>query len=145
MLAGAPGWGAAAVARRSQRHAAQPFVIRLGRVADADLPALYAAADAVVLPSRNEGFGLPLLEAMACGAPVLAAAAGALPEVAGDAALLVDPTDAAAWSETIARLAADPELAARLRAGGRRPRRARSPGSAAHAKRYAVYEEARRR
>ncbi len=144
VLAGASGWGAAAVANAIERHAAQPFVIQLGRVADADLPALYAAAEAVVVPSRNEGFGLPLLEAMACGAPVIAADAGALPEVAGDAALLVDPTDAAAWSETIGRLAADPELAARLRTGG--PIRAAAfTWERCARETYAVYEEARRR
>ena len=62
---------------------------RLGWVADADLPGLYAGAAAFVLPSRYEGLGLPCLEAMACGAPVVAADRAALPETCGDAALLV--------------------------------------------------------
>lgn len=122
VLAGAPGWGSAAVEAAIARHGAGDWVVRLGRVADADLPALYAGADAVLVPSLYEGFGLPLLEALACGAPVIAAAAGALPEVAGDAALLVDPRDAGAWGAAITHLLSDPDLAARLRAAG--PRRA---------------------
>jgi glycosyltransferase involved in cell wall biosynthesis len=66
---------------------------RLGYVSEQDLPGLYAGALAFVMPSRYEGFGLPCLEAMACGVPVVAASAGALPETVGDAALLVSPTD----------------------------------------------------
>jgi glycosyltransferase involved in cell wall biosynthesis len=65
----------------------------LGYQDEDSLVGLYAAANAFILPSLDEGFGLPILEAMACGIPVVAAAAGAIPEVAGDAALLVDPFD----------------------------------------------------
>jgi len=65
----------------------------IGRVSDVDLPALYAGAACVVIPSEFEGFGLPVLEAMACGAPVVCARAGSLPEVAGDAAVLFDPLE----------------------------------------------------
>ena len=75
------------------RNAADPAgaaVAALGRVTDAELRALYEAAFCLVFPSRYEGFGLPPLEAMACGCPVLAAAAGAVPEVCGDAALWFD-------------------------------------------------------
>ena len=142
VLAGAPGWGAAAVAEAIARHGAESFVVRLGRVDDADLPSLYAGAAAVVVPSRNEGFGLPLLEAMACGAPALAAAAGALPEVAGDAALLIDPSEPDAWADAIARVLSDPDLAARLRAAG--PVRA-APFTWTRCARetLTVYEEAR--
>jgi glycosyltransferase involved in cell wall biosynthesis len=64
-----------------------------GYVADADLPELYAAARVFAYPSLYEGFGIPPLEAMACGTPVVGSTAGALPEVLGDAALLVDPTN----------------------------------------------------
>ncbi len=78
------------------RNAADPAgaaVVALGRVTDAELRALYEAALCLVFPSRYEGFGLPPLEAMACGCPVLAAASGAVPEVCGNAALLFDAAD----------------------------------------------------
>jgi len=75
---------------------------------DAMLVALYRAAALVALPSTYEGFGLPLLEAMACGTPVLAARAGALPEVGGDAAAYVDaPLDDGAWTDALRTLLAD--------------------------------------
>jgi glycosyltransferase involved in cell wall biosynthesis len=77
-------------------------VVFPGLVDDADLPALYGGAAAVVLPSLEEGFGLPALEAMACGAPVVASRAGALPEVVGDAGVLVDATDERALTAALA-------------------------------------------
>lgn len=91
----------------------------LGRVSDADLVALMGAAELVAVPSLDEGFGLPLLEAMACGAPVLAARAGALPEVAGDAAWLLPPDDVGAWRAACAALCADRARRAELAARGR--------------------------
>jgi glycosyltransferase involved in cell wall biosynthesis len=87
-------------------------------VPDALLPGLYAGAAAFVLPSRHEGFGLPCIEAMACGTPVVAAAAGALPETCGDAALLVDPDRGAEVAEAVAALLADADLAAQQRGRG---------------------------
>ena len=90
----------------------------LGPVADADLPALYAAATCFVFPSRYEGFGLPVLEAMACGTPVACSNVSSLPEVAGDAALLFDPADAAAMAQAIARLLDEPSLRDDLRTRG---------------------------
>jgi len=93
-------------------------VRELGYVADDLLPVLYAGAEAFVLPSRHEGFGLPCLEAMACGVPVVAAAAAALPETCGDAALLVDPDDAEALASALLRAVRDEAERARLRAAG---------------------------
>jgi glycosyltransferase involved in cell wall biosynthesis len=91
---------------------------RIGYVPDAELPGLYAGALAFVLPSRHEGFGLPCLEAMACGIPVVAAAAGALPETVGDAGLLVDPDDHGGFASALLRALDDDQLRATLVAAG---------------------------
>ncbi len=102
----------------------------LGFVADDDLPALYSAADLFVFPSLYEGFGLPVLEAMACGTPVVCSNTSSLPEVAGDAALLVPPADVRALAEAMERVLTDEHLWARMgsrgleRAGGFRWERA---------------------
>jgi alpha-1,3-rhamnosyl/mannosyltransferase len=88
---------------------------------EADLPALYSGAEIFAFPSRYEGFGLPPLEALACGAPVLCCDTSSLPEVVGAAALRVAPT-VAALAEGLARLLADDTLRAELHAAG--PRRA---------------------
>ena len=85
-----------------------------GRVAEADLPALYNAADVFVFPSLYEGFGLPILEALACGTPVVAGDAASLPEALGDAGLLADPGAPAALAEAIGRILGEPALAAEL-------------------------------
>jgi glycosyltransferase involved in cell wall biosynthesis len=90
-----------------------------GYVAGRDKVALLSGADALVFPSLYEGFGFPVLEAMACGTPVLTANVSSLPEVAGDAAVLVDPTDETAIAEGIGRLIDDPALRDHLRAAGR--------------------------
>ncbi len=90
-----------------------------GLVHDRDLPALYAGAAVFVLPSLEEGFGLPALEAMACGAPVVASNRGALPEVVGDAALIVDPDAEAEIAHALARVLSDAPLARDLGSRGR--------------------------
>ena len=87
-------------------------------VPHADNPWLYSAATAFAFPSRYEGFGLPPLEAMACGTPVVASHASSLPEVVGDAALLAAPGDLPAWVAALWRLLADPALRAELRQRG---------------------------
>lgn len=92
----------------------------VGDVPDQDVPALMSGADVFVFPSLYEGFGLPPLEAMACGCPVIASNASSLPEVVGDAGLLVDPVDVAALADAIVRLLADPALRSDLRVRGQR-------------------------
>ncbi len=90
----------------------------LGPVPEADLPALYSAADLFVFPSLYEGFGLPVLEAMACGVPVVCSDTSSLPEVAGDAALWVDPNDVQALAAAITELLTSPARRAEMREKG---------------------------
>jgi glycosyltransferase involved in cell wall biosynthesis len=92
----------------------------LGSLPRHDLHAVYANAAAVVYPSLAEGFGLPVLEAMAHGAPVVTSVGTATEEVARDAALLVDPLDVDAIAGAIDRIVGDPDLARRLGEAGRR-------------------------
>ncbi len=92
--------------------------VLLLRPADEDLVALYNMADAFVFPSWIEGFGIPLLEAMRCGAPVIASDRGSIPEVAGDAALLIDAEDDAALARHLTAVLSDAACAAALREKG---------------------------
>ena len=109
VVVGARGWRTDALQARLAASPAKDRIDLLGHVSDAELVALYRSASCLIFPSRGEGFGLPPLEAMACGTPVVAAAAGSLPEVLGDAAPLVDPDDPAALAAVIAGVLADPE------------------------------------
>jgi glycosyltransferase involved in cell wall biosynthesis len=93
-------------------------VLFTGYVPERDLPALYTAALCFVYPSYFEGFGLPPLEAMQCGAPVITGDRTSLPEVVGDAGLLVDPFDESAITQAIAHMIDNPELRAQLRLKG---------------------------
>ena len=104
-------------------------VVLTGYVEDDDLPAVYAAGpDAFVFPSLYEGFGLPPLEAMACGTPVITSNTSSLPEVVGDAGIMVDPLDVKALADAIERVVTDDTLRSDLRARGiERPRC--SPGN----------------
>ena len=93
-------------------------VVRLGRVEEPVLHALYRYATAFVYPSRYEGFGLPILEAMAGGLPVIASRAASIPELTGDAAILLDPDDDRGWIDAVIRVATDDELRRELAARG---------------------------
>jgi glycosyltransferase involved in cell wall biosynthesis len=90
----------------------------LDDVLEDDLPMLYNLADLCVMPSHYEGFGFPVLEAMACGTPVICARASSLPEIAGDAALLFDPNDAQSLAQTVVRCLTEPEQYQRMQASG---------------------------
>ena len=103
--------------RELAEHALPEGVSLLGYVDKADLPGLYARAAAFLYPGIYEGFGLPIIEAMACGTPVVTSTTGAAPEIAAGAAVLVDPFDVASIEAGI-ELAADPGEAARLRGLG---------------------------
>ena len=93
-------------------------ILFLGPVAEPDLPILYSAAELFIFPSLYEGFGLPVIEAMACGTAVVCAAGSSLPEVASDAALLVDPESLDAIAEALLALSNDDARCADLRARG---------------------------
>src|SRR5688500_14301497 len=107
------------LATAAQAAGGQGLVEFAGRVDDDRLLELYRGAAALLYPSLYEGFGLPLLEAMACGTPVIGARAASIPEVTGEAALLLDPHDVAAWADAIEAVLEEP-LAARLKEAGRR-------------------------
>jgi len=117
-IAGRPGWRYDAILRRAEAGAAPGIVRVTGYVDDEDLPALYSAATCLAYPSLYEGFGLPPLEAMACGTPVLCSNVTSLPEVVGDAALTVDPYDVDALRDGLERLLTDEALRKRLWAAG---------------------------
>jgi glycosyltransferase involved in cell wall biosynthesis len=93
-------------------------VILTGYVSDEDLPALYRAARAFVYPSLFEGFGLPPLEAMACGTPVVTSGVSSLPEITGGAAMLIDPNDEQSLAKALIEIISDDLLRARMREKG---------------------------
>ena len=120
VIAGKTGWMSEPFFEKVRALGLEHSIVFPGFVADEDLPALYSAADAFVFPSIYEGFGLPVLEAMACGAPVICSNSSSLPEVAGNAAILLPPRDAGAWAGAMARLVDDPALRSDLRERGLR-------------------------
>ncbi len=119
---GAPGTDEAEFGAALRRDVAElglaDAVVHAGEVPDADLPAWYSGAACLVLPSFAEGFGLPPLEAMACGCPVVVSTAGALPEIVGGAGPAVPPDDVAALAAAVAAVLDDAGLRARMRDAG---------------------------
>lgn len=123
VLVGKPGWatGQEKLRRAAARYGgtdAARAVMFTGYVPDPDLPMFYRACSAFAYPSLYEGFGLPPLEAMACGAPVLVSDAPPMPEVAGDAALVVGAMDVEGWARALARVTGSHELRDELRRRG---------------------------
>lgn len=110
VVTGASGWGASPLARLIDELELHADVTFTGFIGDDELPGLYAGADFFVYPSLYEGFGLPVLEAMASGTPVITSNVSSLPEVAGTAALLIDPRSHEEISSAMLRLASDVEL-----------------------------------
>ena len=111
-------WLASEIFDEVKRQRWADDVILTGYVADEDLPALYRAARAFVYPSLFEGFGLPPLEAMACGTPVVTSDVSSLPEITGDAALLIDPNDERALANALIEVVNNDRLRAELREKG---------------------------
>ncbi|MCL4458725.1 MAG: glycosyltransferase family 4 protein [Chloroflexi bacterium] len=118
VIAGKPGWSAETVWQKVKDLDLEARVCFTGYVADDDLPSLFSAATLFVLPSLYEGFGLPAVEAMACGTPVVASNASSLPEVIGEAGILIDPHDPLALAEAMARVVNDAALRAELKQHG---------------------------
>ncbi|MBL7064272.1 MAG: glycosyltransferase family 4 protein, partial [Anaerolineae bacterium] len=112
LIAGGRGWLYQNIFAEAEKH--DERVRLLGFVDDTDLPALYRGAALFAFPSLYEGFGLPVLEAMACGVPVVCSKTSSLPEVAGDAPLLVDPLDADGLAEALARVLENADLRQRM-------------------------------
>jgi glycosyltransferase involved in cell wall biosynthesis len=118
VIAGGKGWLFEPIQAQVAALGLTDDVVFTGYVPAADLPALYRGATAVLQPTLYEGFGFPVLEAMACGAPVICSNSSSLPEAAGDAALLIPPTDAEALAAAVQRLINEPGFADRLRTQG---------------------------
>jgi alpha-1,3-rhamnosyl/mannosyltransferase len=110
VVAGKAGWG---------EEGAKGDTVYTGFVSDQELTALYQCASLYLAPSRHEGFGIPLLEAWACGCPVVCSSGGALPEVAGDAAMVMESWEAKDWATAIAALLADSSKLEGFRQRGR--------------------------
>ena len=118
VIVGGLGWMYEQIQREVERQGLGQDVKLIGSVDDRDLPVLYSQASLFVFPSLYEGFGLPILEAMACGVPVISSDASSLPEVAGDAGLLVAPKDQELWTESIIQLLNDSTRRTKMVAAG---------------------------
>ena len=120
IVAGKIGWLTDPIFAHLKASSAQDRVRFIGYIPDEDLPALMCAASVLAMPSRYEGFGLPVLEAMACGTPVIASNTSSLPEIGGGAAWYASPDEPAAWTEALRRVLTDDSLRASMREKGLR-------------------------
>jgi glycosyltransferase involved in cell wall biosynthesis len=110
VLGGSPGWGSEPLLQLVRKPSLRGNVILAGRVADCDLPQLYRGAACFAMPSLYEGFGLPALEAMACGTPMMISNGSSLPEVGGEAALYFDPESVDEMAQAMERVLTDSAL-----------------------------------
>ncbi len=140
VLAGGDGYGADTVYSAIEQSPARQRITVTGYVTAAVLSGWYERASVFAFPSLDEGFGMPVLEAMAAGTPVLASNRGALPEVCGGAAVIVDALDVDAMAENLRLLCLDPEYRERMAALGR-ARAALFPWGAAVARTQSVYTQ----
>ncbi|MFN8595228.1 MAG: glycosyltransferase family 1 protein [Anaerolineae bacterium] len=118
VIVGKRGWRAESFFTRLHELGLENRVIFPGFVPDVDLPAIYSLAAVLAFPSIYEGFGLPVLEAMACGTPVVCSNTSSLPEIAGEAAVQLPPDDGRSWIQALERVLTDVPLAADLRQRG---------------------------
>jgi len=140
VLAGSAGYGAAEIMARIGAARSRNRIRVLGYIPDAQLTEWYARSMVFAFPSLDEGFGMPVLEAMAAGLPVVASNRAAMPEVAGDAALLVNPEDTAELADALAEMTHDPERRADYARRGR-ARAAQFTWADAAARTWQVYRE----
>ncbi len=143
VLAGGDGWGVAEARAAIGASGVATRILRPGYIDDAALAALFRRAEVVAYPSLVEGFGMPALEALACGTPLVTTSGSALEEVVGDAALLVPPADPEALGRALATVLDEPAVAARLRAAGP-PRAAAFTWERSVAAHVAAYEQVAR-
>lgn len=139
VVVGKKGWLYDSILRRVQTLGLERQIIFTGFIPDEDLRALYSAALALVYPSLYEGFGLPVLEAMACGTPVLCSNSSSLPEAAGEAAILLPSRDVRAWVEALTQITRNSALQSDLRQRGL-SQAARFPWSATARQTLEVYQ-----
>ena len=139
-IVGKRGWRAEAFFNRLRELGLEDRVIFPGFVPDDDLPAVYASAAVLAFPSIYEGFGLPVLEALACGTPVVCSNTSSLPEITAEAAILLAPDDVRGWSQALQRVVMDESLRLDLRRRGLQ-RAARFTWDATARQTQAVYEE----